>query len=231
MRKHLLHVAWLFALMVLFTALTAFAADKKGVVTEDGVTRIYSNQGKLIKNKPAYEVKKGGKTQYYQIDKKGVAKRYKGVEALAAKQLCKLKAGGKKSEKNLKKAFKWAASLKYQNNTRSSLKGNAAAKYYGRFGFEKGRGDCNTVAYTFYWMAQVLGYNVETIQGYVPDGNISNLQSHAWTTITSGSTDYVYDPDFNRVYAGRLGTYCGFKIRYGQKNTYRYFSAKKQEIK
>ena len=231
MRKHLLHLTWLFTLMVLLTALTAFGAEKKGVVTEDGQTHIYTNQGKLVKNKPAYEVKSGGKTLYYQIDKKGAAKRYKGVEALAAKQLCKLKAGGKKSEKNLKKAFKWSSSLKYQNNTKSSLKGNAAAKYYGRFGFEKNRGDCNTVAYTFYWMAKVLGYPVEAVRGYVPDGSLDNLQSHAWTTISFGSTTYVFDPDFNRVYAGKLGTYCGYKIRYGQKSTYRYFSEKKQEIK
>lgn len=225
-------LAALTALAVMVICMSAFAADaKKGLVVENGQTHVYGNSGKLIKNKPAYKVSVDGKDQYYKIDKKGVATRWKGVEEMAARQLCSLKAGGKKSLGNLKKAFKWSSSLKYQNNTNSKKKGKAAARYYGNYGFEMGRGDCNTVAYTFYWMAKVLGYPAKGIQGYVPDGSISNLQSHAWVTIKMGKTTFVFDPDFNRVYAGRFGTYCGFKIKYGAKNTYRYFSAKKKEVR
>ena len=103
---------WIRILAVLL-AMTAFLTlpvsaeetKKIGLVTEDGQQHIYTTAGTLVKNVPAYKCKVNGKTNYYSIDKKGTATRLEGVKAMAAKRLVKLKAGGKKSIKNLKKAF------------------------------------------------------------------------------------------------------------------------------
>ena len=230
MKKRIAKLTFLLMILTVFSAMIAFGKNEQVTTGEDGVTRIYDAKGKLITNKPAYEVKTGKKAQYYGIDKDGVATLYQGTEMQAARQLCLIGAGSKKSTGNLKKAFKWAADMKYLNNTRK-LKGDAAAKYYGNYAFTEGRGDCNTVAYAFYWMAKVLGYPAECVQGYVPNGSISNLQSHAWVTIKFGKKLFVFDPDFNRVYRSRFGKNAGWKIKYGQKNTYKYFSPKKKEIK
>ena len=231
MKKQFRKIIMICAVLTALFCLSALGEDaKKGVVNEDGVTHIYNAKGRLVTNKPAYKVRVKGKNWFYTIDKDGKAVRLKNVKAKAAARLCQFKAGGKQSEANLKKAFAWAAGRRYHNNT-VGKKGMAAAKYYGNYGFGAGHGDCNTVAAVFYWMATVLGYQAKFMQGYVPDGNISNLQSHAWVTIDLGGKTYVFDPDFERVYGSRLGKYCGFKIVYGQHNTYRYFSLQRQEIR
>ena len=133
--------------------------------------------------------------------------------------------------KNLKKAFKWSARLRYRSNTNGS-RGKKAARYYGKYGFSTGSGDCNTAAYTFYWMAKVLGYSPKVVQGHVPNGSMYNLKSHAWVTIKFKKKLFYFDPDLNRAYAGktvrtasgwiRQGKYCGFKFRYGTPGTYKY---------
>jgi len=233
MKKQIQKIILVFAVFAAVFCTAAFAVPcnvQAGVVNEGGVTHIYNAKGRLMKNKPAYKVKVNGKTWYYAIARDGAAVRLKNVKAKAAARLCQLKAGGKKSEANLKKAFAWASGRAYQNNTKSSKKGMAAARYYGSYGFGAGRGDCNTVAAVFYWMATVLGYDAKFVQGYVPDGSITNLQSHAWVTIEMDGKTYVFDPDFTRVYASRFGKTCGFKISYGQKSTYIYFDAQRQKI-
>ena len=222
-----------FLAMTVFLAQPASAAEAKktGPVTENGKLHIYTAAGKLAVNVRAYKCKVNGKTAYYSIDKQGIATKLKGVKAMAAKRLVKLKAGGKKSVKNLKKAFKWSAGLRYRSNTNGS-RGSKAAKYYGKYGFSTGSGDCNTAAYTFYWMAKVLGYSPKVVQGHVPNGSMSNLKSHAWVTIKFKKKLFYFDPDLNRAYAGktvrtasgwiRQGKYCGFKFRYGTPGTYKY---------
>ena len=212
-------------------ASAAQAKKKTGLVKEDGLTHIYKKNGKLVKNVPVYALKVKGKTGYYAVDKTGNAVKLKGVEALAAKRLNSLKAGGKKKLKNLKKAFKWSAGLVYRNNTKR-LKGDAAANYYGKYGFKTRSGDCNTAAYTFYWMARVLGYDPEVIQGHVPNGSLNNLKAHTWVIIPISGKSYYFDPDYNRALAGKtvktksgkkkLGKYCGFKFLYGTSGTYMY---------
>ena len=227
-------------LMTMILAMTASAADtgkdnkavkKTGVVTEGGKTSIYTKAGKLVKGVPAYKIKVDGKTCYYTIDKKGNATKLSGLEQMAAKRLVAQKAGGKKSKKNLKKAFRWSAKLKYRSNTRK-LKGKKAAEYYGKYGFKNRMGDCNTAAYTFYWMAKVLGYSPKVVQGHVPSGSINNLKNHTWVTIKIKKTTYYFDPDFNRSYRGKtvrtrsgmktLGKDCGFMFKYGTPGTYMY---------
>ena len=222
-------------MMTVLLALPASAAEAKktGVVMEGGTRHIYTSAGTLVRNVPAYKCKVNGKTNYYSIDKQGSATKLKGVKAMAAKRLVKLKAGGKKSVKNLKKAFKWSAGLVYRSNTNGS-RGSKAAKYYGKYGFSTGSGDCNTAAYTFYWMAKVLGYSPKAVQGYVPNGSMSNLKPHAWVTIKFKKKLFYFDPDLNRAYAGKTvrtasgmvtqGKYCGFKFRYGTPGPYKYIN-------
>lgn len=240
MKKRIAKLTFLLMILTVFSVMIAFGENEQVKPGDDGVTRIYDAQDKLITNKPVYEVKAGKKSQYYGIDKDGVATLYKGVEEMAAKQLCQLKAGGKMSIANLKKAFKWAANLPYKNNTKK-LKGKAAAEFYGQYGFEYGCGDCNTRAYTFYWMAKILGYPVKAIQGYAMTRQ--GLQSHAWTTIKFGKTNYFFDPDFNHDHAGKVEMtgsgkkikqkkYCGFKQKYNVpgSGTYVYYNSNKKKI-
>ena len=225
------------ALLICLTLLLSLAAAigvhaetaNKGLVKKDGKTYIYTEKGKQIKNKPVYKLVVDGKEQYYSVNKKGVAKKLTGLKKLAAERLTLLKAGKKKSVKNLKKAFLWSAKLKYRNNT-VKKKGSKAAKYYGKYGFENMRGDCNTQAFTFYWMAKVLGYSPKVIQGYVPDGSLSNLRRHAWVIMKIGKKQYYFDPNFNQTFSKSKGKYCGFKFRYGTKGTYRYFGANKKPM-
>ena len=139
---------------------------------------------------------------------------------------------------SLKKAFLWSANLKYYNNTKSYT-GSKAAKYYGNYGFKYLRGDCNTQAYTFYYMAKVLGYNAKVVKGYIPtsvvNGVYGGFKPHAWVEITIGKTTYVCDPNFNTSTDAKgqkaKNTYVGFLFKYGTKGTYAYHSAKKKLLK
>ncbi len=224
-----LKVILMMMVLTLAMGVQVSAAEKTGLVTEDGVDHIYNAKGELVKSVPAYQLNKN----YYSVDSKGTAVRLLGVKKLAAQRLVKLKAGGKKSMKNLKKAFAWSASLTYRSNTKSSLKGEKAAEYYGTYGFKNQSGDCNTAAYTFRWMAQVLGYNKMTaVHGYVPNSKTGKKQKHTWCTMKIGKKLYYFDPDYNRSYAGKkvktrkgtkkLGKYCGFKFTYGTPGTFVY---------
>ena len=96
-------------------------------------TYYFGTKGKLVRERRALLIKVKGKKYYYNIDTKGVAKKWTGTAQLAAKRLVALKANlntvtEKKMEKSLKKAFLWAADLKYRDNTVSKT-GNAAFNY------------------------------------------------------------------------------------------------------
>ncbi|MBP3912858.1 MAG: transglutaminase [Lachnospiraceae bacterium] len=201
-----------------------YQAGKKltGTKKIDGKTYIFSKAGALIKNKKVY---KAGK-KYYRIDKKGVAVRFTGVEAMAAKRLCT-----KKINKNLKKAFKWSAMNFFSVPKCKSRKESKIAKYYGKFGFSNGVGDCYVQAYTFYWMAKVLGYDVKVVRGYVEKAG-GRKDSHAWCEIKKKGKVYVYDPNFNKEYSQIVGNpNAGYAIRYGAKKTLKYYSPKKKLMK
>ena len=203
-------------ILAMVLTVPAFAAEKEkavktGLVTENGVNHIYSKPGVMVKKVPAYKLKVDGKVCYFSVDKKGVATELTGMMKMAAKRLVSLKAGKKKSIANLKKAFKWSAGLRYRNNTKK-IKGSRAAQYYGEYGFRTLSGDCNTAAYTFWWMAKVLGYSPAVVNGKVPDGSADNLKKHTWVTMKMDKKTWVFDPDFNRTYAGKTvktkGKYC-----------------------
>ena len=203
----------------------------------------FNSKGVLVKNRVAFKIRANGKTGYYNISKTGVATKLTGTKELAAKRLVALKAAPKKVTAKtrmaaLKKAFLWSAGLKYVGNTRN-LKGSKALKYYGDYGFKKRRGDCNTKATTFYWMAKVLGYKATVVRGYIPrslvNGKYGNFQTHTWTQIKIGSKKYGFDPEFNSSTDAKAlrkkNKYVGFKFRYGQKGTYAYHNTKKKLIK
>lgn len=180
----------------------------KGLRKIGKYTYIFDSKGVLVKNKKYY---KYGKT-YYKTDAKGRASKLSQVETLAAIRL--QKCGG-----NLKKAFKWSASLRYNGNYRVAKKNHTN---YGIYGFRTGSGDCYVMASTFYWMAKVAGYNEHYVTGYVNKGKTKG--PHAWVEIKIKNKTYVYDPNFQKEF-GPKG-YTGYAIRYGQKGTLKYIKKK-----
>lgn len=194
----------------------------------------FAKNGKLVKNKRAYKLTVNKKTGYYNIDAKGVVTQWTGTAELAAIVLNQQKATTQ-SLASLKKAFLWSANLKYVNNTKNYT-GMTAAKYYGNYGFKYKRGDCNTQASTFYWMAKVLGYtNVKVVRGYIPtaikNGKYADFKAHTWVEIKG----YVYDPNFNTSSDAKAqkatNKYVGFRFKYGAKGTWKYHNSKKQLLK
>ena len=216
---------------------TAYYKDGKkvrGLAKIGKKTYYFSSKGALVKDRRAFVIKVQGKKCYFNIDQKGVAKQWKGTAAYAAKQLVTLKANlNKVTDKNLenalKKAFLWASSLTYRENTKEGLSAKKAAEYYGNYAFLMKCGDCNTQAYAFYWMAKVLGYEPKFIKGFVPTEQ-EGFQPHAWVEIAQKGTTYVFDPNFNNTFADMFGRYCGYKVRYGEKQTYQYFNQKKERL-
>ena len=215
-----------------------------GLQEKDGKLYYYDASGALVKDRIAMQITTDGVTGYYNIDAAGVATKLEGNEELAAKRLIALKAvptslTAKNRLAALKKAFLWSAKLKYKNNTKK-LSASKALEYYGEYGFTMKRGDCNTKATTFYWMAKVLGYdNAKVIRGYVPRAKkgkkYSKFRAHAWVQIKFGKKKYGFDPEFNRSSDAKKlrkkNKYVGFKFRYRQKGTYAYHNSKKKLIK
>ena len=212
----------------------------KGLQTIDGKKYYFNKEGTLIKGRRVFKVTVKNTVDYYQISSDGVATKWTDTAALAAKTLYDLDAKSKNVD-SLKKAFLWSAEkIKYVNNTKSGLTDTNAAKYYGDYGFTKVRGDCNTQAYTFYWMAKVLGYSPKVIRGYIPTAidrvtlKPTAFKTHAWVEIKQSNVTYAYDPTFNSSTDAKAfkatNRYVGFQFKYGTKNTYRYYDSKKQPM-
>lgn len=185
-----------------------------GLKTVKGNRYYFSGSGKLYRNVAGIKLK--GK--YYQINSKGVLKPLSTVAGMAGVRL--QKQGGK-----LKDGFKWSAGLKYYPNSTRVPGNTTAAKYFGTYGFKYNKGDCNVQAYTFYWMAKLLGHKVRYVKGYVPQVG-GTMGAHAWCEIVQNGKTYVYDPNFAATY----GVDRGFKFTYGTKGTYRYFDKNKKQI-
>ena len=206
----------------------------KGLQEIDGKLYFFDKKAKLVTSKVAYKIGK----KYYNINKKGVCTLQTGIYDLACKRLVKQKAvptslTAKKLEASLKKAFLWAAKTKYVRRTEKKLE--PAAKYT----FKTGAGDCTNQAAAFVAMATVLGYKAELVRGYVPTavdkkGNPTKFNAHAWATIKIGKKTYAFDPNFNGSSDAKKlrkkNKYVGFKFKYGAKNTYRYYDAKKKPL-
>lgn len=221
-------------LLACFSATVSAASVKSKIVTKNGKQYYYNSAGKLVKGKYGFKIGK----QYYRISKTGVLTKVSKAEGMAGELLNPYY--GKYSKKQiLWKAFQWSASLKYFTNPTKVPASQTKEAFYGLYGFQYKKGDCNVQAATFYWMAKVLGYNVKMVQGYVPkaknaSGKITVYGAHAWTTIKTGVKTYVYDPNFSG-YCTRYNMLkkmkSGYGFAYGTKNTYRYFSSKKKELK
>lgn len=232
--RNLLAAMLLGLLMVIcFSATVSAATYKNKIITKDGKQYYYNSQGKLVKGKYGYKIG----SSYYKISSTGVLTKVSKAEGLAGIQLNSYY--GKSKSQALWQAFQWSAKFDYFTNNTKVPSGQSKAAYFGVYGFQHKRGDCNVQAATFYWMAKVLGYKVKFVQGYVPtaadkNGKPTKFGAHAWTTITSGGKTYVYDPNFsghcmkNNI---SKGIKSGYKFEYGTKGTYRYFNSKKKEIK
>ena len=126
-----------------------------------------------------YGIKIGKK--YYRISSKGVATKVSTVEGMAGIQLDAC--GG-----DMKKAFTWAADLKYINIETAGMKEADFAIY----GFRYNRGDCNVQAACFSTMAKLLGKKAKFVQGYASNKSQTVFSKHAWVSIGKK----VYDPNF-----------------------------------
>lgn len=195
--------------------LEADAAAERGA----GRTAFYDAKGALIKNKRIY---KAGNS-YYCINAKGVATKYTGVEAKAAKRLMT-----KGIRQNLQKAFRWSAMEFMTVAPPAATKEAEIAAYYGNKGFDLHRGDCYVQAYTFCYMARVLGKRAKVVRGYVMKAD--GLATHAWCEIRDQSGRVlVYDPNFNSEFSKKLGNpNAGFGFVYGAEKTLKYYSKSKK---
>ena len=180
---------------------------------------MFTAKGVLVKNKKVYQAGGG----IYKITAAGAATKLTGVKEMAGKRLLSGEVG-----MSLRKAFAWSA-MKFFAVPEPTAKTEAKiAEYYGRFGFRNHRGNCYVQAYTFYWMAKLLGQNVKVVRGYIKTG--SGLTPHAWCEITtSGGALRVYDPNFNSEYSAKLkNKNAGWNFTYGAKKTLAYYDGKRR---
>ena len=107
---------------------------------------------------------------------------------------------------SLRKAYRYSSRIRYQGRSYRAKD----SETYAIKGFTKGYGNCYVMAATFYIQAKLLGYDVHQVAGRVD-------LPHSWTVIKQDGREWVYDPNFTNE-TGRNG----WKIRYGQKGTWRY---------
>ncbi len=142
----------------------------------------------------------------FKLNSSGAAVNLTGAYARAVKVL-------EKKGWSLKAAYNYSAGLKYYRNLPKD--GSPGVEWYANYGFTKGKGNCYVMASTFYYMAKLLGYDAHVMSGFVK-GYTSEVH-HSWVEINQGGKVYVYDPNFKNE-TGRNG----FKIKYGQKGTWKY---------
>ena len=221
-------------------------AAKEGWVTKSGKTYYYV-KGKKVTGvykvgKKLYAFDSKGvlqgktpvfvwKNKYYQVSKKGVAKQWKGVDALAAKKIASFPAKAT-VEAKLILSFTYCRDLTYLRVSAPSGASEAAmAEYYGKIGLSQGVGDCSVQAYTFCYLAKVLGYDVKVVNGYTQS---TTYNEHSWVELTKSKKAYVCDPNFSKEFGEKItvtGKYpLGMMVRYGAKNTPKYFRMDKTEI-
>ena len=114
---------------------------------------------------------------------------------------------------NLQAAFNWSAGLRYRNYSNSPAPGSEAMALYG---FQTGTGDCYVMAATFYYMAELLGYDAHQVAGWVPLLG-GGRGVHSWVEIDMNGGTYVFDPQFTNQ-TGK----SGFQIYYGMSGTWVY---------
>lgn len=120
---------------------------------------------------------------------------------------------------SLRAAYNWSKSMQY-NGTMAYPDQIAAgvkhSEYYATFGFTHGYGNCYIMAATFLYMARVLGYEGNFIEGQVPY-RAGGYGPHGWCELIINGTTYVFDPNFEHD-TGRNG----YQITYGASGTWKY---------
>ena len=169
---------------------------------------IFSKNGPMITDKRAFKC--GGR--YYRINKNGVAVEFtKKSEIITAKVLDRI-------GWTLRSAYDYARGMKHDNSAPDDVPPGwkSQVQYYAEFAYAKGYGHCYHHASIFYIMADLMGYKVQFVKGYVPNTD-GNLVAHGWVQIYYNNEWLIVDPSFGRS-EGRNG----FLIKYGDKGTYRY---------
>ncbi len=119
---------------------------------------------------------------------------------------------------NLRAAYNWSKSIQYTNIAYPNeiAAGVKHSEYYAAFGFKYGNGNCYAMAATFLYMAKVLGYEGNFIEGQVPY-RAGGYGPHGWCELNIDGTMYVFDPNFEHD-TGRNG----YQITYGASGTWKY---------
>lgn len=226
---------------------TGLKAGKEGWVTKSGKKYYYVKGKKVtgihkIGSKNYAFDSKGvlqGKTpvftwknKFYKVSAKGVASQWKGTAAFAAKLLTSAPLSGKTAEEQLIKAFNYCADLNYMRiSAPAGYSEKQLLDYFGKIGLTQQVGDCSVQATSFYWLAKVLGYNVKVVNGYTKS---TTFNEHSWVELTKSKKVYICDPNFSKEYRDRIavtGKYpLGLLVRYGAKNTLKYFRQDQSEI-
>lgn len=116
---------------------------------------------------------------------------------------------------DLEAGFEWSyTDIRYQV-TPKPAQGVSHTQYYGKYGFEKGAGNCYVMASAFYWMAKINGWEVYLVEGYVPTTRGYDA-IHGWLEVVVDGEIYVCDP------SGARKGLNAYMIQYGDKGSYMY---------
>ena len=123
---------------------------------------------------------------------------------------------------SLRAAYNWSKSIQYTNFSYPNeiAAGVQHSEYYATYGFTHSAGNCYVMAATFLYMARVLGYEGNFIEGQVPY-RAGGYGPHGWCELNINGTTYVFDPNFEHD-TGRNG----YQITYGASGTWKYVNWK-----
>lgn len=113
---------------------------------------------------------------------------------------------------NLRAAYNWCLGLKYVHMVENPSLGS---EWYAIYGYKNRKGNCYSMAGTFYYMAKLLGYDAHQIAGYVK--TVNGKSPHSWVEITIEGQTYVFDVSFEN---GR--GINGYYFTYGTPGTWMY---------
>ena len=122
---------------------------------------------------------------------------------------------------NLRSAFNWVVRLTYRNRWLRAPAGAVHTEWYANYGFDNHYGNCFVMNSTLYQMIKMMGYEVYFVEGGVLNSN-GYLAPHGWTEVYHNGVQYVYDANFTNETGLN-----GFRIRYGQRGTWRYAQYKR----
>lgn len=206
--KHNKILSVLLALLILvFTAVPALAAEKKGPAFQNqisaGYTGTWNNNGYTF-------IVTDGKVTGAQPE----------VIDLAVKTL-------NKSGWDLHAAYNWC--LKNMTYTRKNQDntGKLGVEQHAITGFKTKTGNCWTYAACLYYMGKILGEDIHVVKGEVPYAN-GSYGPHAWNEVIRDGKTYVIDADYEmaRKKNGKKPN-NGYLFQYKTKGTWKYRNIKR----